>query len=449
MLDYARKARRASPDLEKRALEMINVGYQRLLTFEGDGGGFGWYCGSHPSTVLSAVGLRLFHDLAKVFPIDERILDRTRSFLLAQQAADGSWDVDGASVGSAWDSPHDRLQVTAFVAWALAESGERGKGMQAGMRYVREHPAPQDARPYTLALIACALTEIDPRDVLAWDLLRRLEGARAEDPECARRESIEALSLSALAMMKTGGFTAVVTRSLARLQESRLANGTWGSTSATVLALQALLAGFGGAEQKGDVGLVLRVNGAERKATISADQAGVLHLFDFQDVAHPGANDVSIDVAGESTLTVQVVGSAHVPWSAEAPAAAKSLDLSLVYDRRVLAVDETLAVHCRLEHRDDRPTFMVVLDLGIPPGFDLDPAPFQALLEAKRIDRYEIGTRSVVVYLGKVNGHENVEFDYALRAKTPLKVLTPRSEAYEYYAPERRIEVEPEAIEVK
>ena len=68
VVDYIKKARVASPELLMKAEQYLNVGYQRLLTFERPGGGFDWWGSGPPLIWLSAYGLQEFNDMAKVYP---------------------------------------------------------------------------------------------------------------------------------------------------------------------------------------------------------------------------------------------------------------------------------------------------------------------------------------------------------------------------------------------
>ena len=77
-----------------KAEQYLNVGYQRLLTFERPGGGFDWWGSGEPLVWLSAYGLQEFNDMAKVYPIDRGVIDRTQAWLMKQQAADGTWYED-------------------------------------------------------------------------------------------------------------------------------------------------------------------------------------------------------------------------------------------------------------------------------------------------------------------------------------------------------------------
>jgi len=53
-VDYLKKARVASPQILMTAENYLNVGYQKLLTFERPGGGFDWW-GSGPPLVFAAI----------------------------------------------------------------------------------------------------------------------------------------------------------------------------------------------------------------------------------------------------------------------------------------------------------------------------------------------------------------------------------------------------------
>src|SRR5260370_15895425 len=97
VVDYIKKARVASPELLMKSEQYLNVGYQKLLTFERPGGGFDWWGNGEPLVWLSAYGLNEFSDMAKVYPIDKGVIDRTQAWLLKQQEADGTWSKIGAT----------------------------------------------------------------------------------------------------------------------------------------------------------------------------------------------------------------------------------------------------------------------------------------------------------------------------------------------------------------
>lgn len=82
----------AAPESQMKAESYVGTGYQRLLTFEAQGGGFSLFGGGQGQVFLSAYGLLQLTDMAKVYPVDKAVLDRTARWLFSQQAGDGSWN---------------------------------------------------------------------------------------------------------------------------------------------------------------------------------------------------------------------------------------------------------------------------------------------------------------------------------------------------------------------
>src|SRR3954451_9776702 len=99
VVDYVKKARVASPALLAKAEQYLSVGYQKLLTFERPGGGFDWWGSGEPLVWLSAYGLQEFSDMARVFPIDRGVLERTQKFLMSKRGPDGTWATIGGTHG--------------------------------------------------------------------------------------------------------------------------------------------------------------------------------------------------------------------------------------------------------------------------------------------------------------------------------------------------------------
>jgi hypothetical protein len=91
-----------------------------------------------------------------------------------------------------------------------------------------------------------------------------------------------------------------------------------------------------------------------------------------------------------------------------------------------------------VRYHDATPTYLLLVDLGIPPGFQVRTEDLAALEERRVIENYELTGRQVIVYLGDVSCERPIGFDYRLTAKFPIRAQAPRSVAYEYYNPETR-----------
>jgi hypothetical protein len=263
--------------------------------------------------------------------------------------------------------------------------------------------------------------------------------------------TVEATALTALAMIKTGQFTNSANQALTYLIKSKAGNGTWGSTSATILSLKALIAGMGGAQLKDDVPFVISVNGKEAvRGKVDKDASDVMQTFELKGFKEAGANQVEISVDGETPLMYQIVGRHFEPWAKDQlEPKEKTLDINVEYDRTKLSTKDMLKAKATLKYTGKIPTYMVMIDLGIAPGFTVDPGDFAEMVAAKKIQKFTVTERTVTMYLGDVKPGDVLTFDYVLRPKYPLRARTPASVAYEYYTPANRVEGRPVELTVE
>jgi hypothetical protein len=465
--DYVKKARVASPEMLMKAEQYLNVGYQKLLTFERPGGGFDWWGSGEPLVWLSAYGLQEFNDMAKVYPIDRGVIDRTQQWLLKQQAADGTWSNIGATHSETIAQMGDpKLLLTAYVSWALLDSGQRGPHVKKAIDYVRQHTGDAKDNAYVLGLVANALAAWDAKDDSTLEVLQKLDKQRKDLPEMkaasfpvaggqsltyARGDSltVESTALAVLAMIRTGQFANSVNQALTFLVKSKDPNGTWGSTSATILALKALVAAAGGPKQDGKAEFSVLVNGKEAaKGEVTEQNADVLQVFDLKDQTKAGANELEIRVNGKTNLMYQVVGRHFEPWKKLQVAEKPVLDVSVAYDRTNLSTADLLRAKATLRYQGTTPTYMVIVDLGVPPGFTVDPGDFAEMVGQKRVQKFSVTARQVTLYLGDVKRGDVKEFEYTLKPKYPIKAKTPATVAYEYYTPTNRTTARPVELTV-
>jgi len=479
--DYVKKARVANPQILMKAEEYLNVGYQKLLTFERPGGGFDWWGNGPPLVWLSAYGLQEFNDMAKVYPIDKGVIDRTQKWLASQQEKDGSWSNIGATHGETIKRMGDpKLLLTSYVAWALLESGAKpvanapgSDGLKKSIEYIRQHIDDAKDNAYILALAANALASWDAKDDSTHEVLRRLEKLQKDVPDWkainfpvpggqslsyARGDSVtvETTALAALAMMKSGQFTNSVNKALAYVVKAKDSNGTWGSTQATILSLKALVAGLSGSKQRGAASFHILVNGKKAaQGEVTEENSDVMQIFDL--TGTPGANatglaagrnDVEIQVQGETNMMYQLVGRYFEPWKKPLVEKKPILDVSVAYDRTSLSTADLLRAKATLKYQGDTPTYMVIVDLGIPPGFTADAGDFAEMAGKKQIQKFTMTARQVTLYIGDVKPGDSLTFEYGLKPKYPIKAKTPATVAYEYYTPANRATAAPAELTV-
>jgi type II secretory pathway pseudopilin PulG len=457
VLDYMKRMGKLTPEIEIKARKYINAGYQRLLTFEVPGGGFEWF-GNIPANIcLTAYGILEFTDMARVHPVEEAVTERARRWLFGQQNSNGSWDE--IHRGWTWGG---RGSMTAFVAWALAEAGDQSPNLDRALSYLSAHPQ-ELSNSYAKALAANAFLARDRNDTFGRQLANELKDAAiADDKEaihwCSAGHSVtyshgsgmdtECTALCVSALMKAGTCPQSVKQALTWISTHKFADGTHGSTQATILAMRALLEAGNtslGQEFESEVTILLNGESAETYH-ITKENSDVMKQMELTRLLHSGENRILIRQTPAGELGFQLIGAywlPTVPRSTPMPLKPEPLQITLRYDRTTLPVTEQLRCSVTARNNTRQPINMAIVDLGIPPGFDVDSTAFEAMRQNAKIAKFEITGNQVILYLREISNEAPFQFDYALRAKYPLRVQTPTSSVYEYYQPQNRAESKP------
>jgi alpha-2-macroglobulin-like protein len=229
--------------------------------------------------------------------------------------------------------------------------------------------------------------------------------------------------------------------------------GTWGSTQGTVWALRALLAGMDKAAGDTNGEVIVRINGHQTSAfAITPKDADVMRQVELKDHVQPGENQIEINFAGKGSALYAISSKFYMPWqgvkgggeTADKP----PLDVDVSYDRTELAVNDVVTCRVKVTNHQPQTANMVIVDIGIPPGFEVEAGDLAELVGSKKIEKFSLTGRQVIVYLEKVNAGETLGLEYRLKAKFPLKAKTPKSAVYEYYTPDIRSESKPVAMVV-
>ncbi len=486
VLDYLNSTNQAAPEAQMKAEEYINLGYQRLTTFEVAGGGFSLFGDAPADRMLTAYGLQEFSDMARVHPVDEAFIRRAADWLMAQQAADGSWENDRGLVHeNTWSSlGNDRLPVTAYIVWSLVDAGFADEAAtQKGLDYVREFQG-QAEDPYVVALVANALVASDLAEGNEMSagtkaVLDKLAGMATQEGSGitwpsgvatfmgseGQTGSIETTALAAYALLRSGEHADVANAALAYLVGQKDSFGTWHSTQATVLTLKAMLQSVIAGGEKTNAEVTITLNGGQtRTIQVTPENFDVVQQVSFDDVNPNGENVVEIASQGEGNLMYQVSGGYYLPWGdlalyPELVPAEELLTIDVGYDRAELAVNDTVNVNVKISlNQPGGKVESALIDLGLSPGFSVEAEDLQALVTYyndtpadyafARVERYELTGRQIILYLTNLSEGQPLEFSFRLRARFPLRVQTPASSAYDYYNPEVQGELPPQTLTV-
>lgn len=454
ILDYLKTTKRISPELQMRAEAYVNTGYQRLVTFECPGGGFSWFGAAPAHQVLTAYGLLEFADMARVWSVDPQLIRRTQDWLASRQRDDGSWlETESGIAEGIINRQSGALRTTAYVCWALAESGYQGAPVRAGVRYVTSHI--DEARdPYTLAVILNMLATVDRGGEATANTARSLIAIATATEKAAYWQTteptftgaeqegadIEATGLATYALARWGGDGGFVTKALTYLVHARDPHGTWSTTQGTVWAMKALLYASRDAVGGASGAVAVLVNGHKAASwTLHPGDSDVVRAVDGSDLLHQGENSVELHYEGAGAPLYQVASRYYLPWRMVAPQPPKfePLSLQVDYDKTTLAKDDTAAVTVRIRNTTDRIAEMPLIDLGVPPGFTVVEDALERAVSNRTIAKYTVAARQVIVYLSKLDPGQEVVLTYQVRARFPIRARIPASRAYPYYNPER------------
>jgi hypothetical protein len=247
------------------------------------------------------------------------------------------------------------------------------------------------------------------------------------------------------AFIRCGQELGTVSKAITYLVKNKDAYGTWQSTQATIQALRAMLMAERGATAKTNATITLSLNGKTiKQLTIDESNSDVMQLVDLKEQTREGDNAISIEFEGKGALLYQVVGRYYMPYpEGTVPVRKEPMTINVEYDRTQLAAEDVIGVTATVTNNRRGKAKMVIVDLGLPPGFTLIPDNLNRLVEKEVIEKYSTTGRQIIVYLREVALGQPIEISYQLLAKYPLQAKTPKSTVYEYYNPDVRAEAEP------
>ncbi len=463
ILNYLRQTEQIKPETEMKAEEYISIGYQRLLSFEVKGGGFSWFGDAPANKLLTAYGLMEFNDMGKVYNIDERVIERTAQWLKAQQEKDGSWSPDKQYLhAEAWGRiQHSDIMPTAYIVWALAEIGQKEGAAQRGLDYLKgKWEKVNDA--YILALVANAFVAMEPKSEMTIKVLRRLLDMAKEDNGAIYWESnmpsitftegkgadIEASGLAAYALVKSGKFSKETTKALTYLIRSKDTSGMWYTTQGTIIALRALVGALGGTSEDINATVVVMHNGKTvSEIKVDKNNADVMQQIELSEYLKD-ENTVEIQLKGEGNFLYEITSSYYIPWKdlPRPPMPLFAIDVN--YDRKQLVMNDLVKVDVSINLLKSGTAQMVMIDLGIPPGFEVQTPTLDEFVNNKTIQKYSLTSRQMIVYLESISSNRPVKFTYSLKAKYPVRAKVQSSRVYEYYNIDKEVIAEPFEIKV-
>ncbi|MBM4354652.1 MAG: hypothetical protein FJ109_12840 [Deltaproteobacteria bacterium] len=457
----------SSPEIEMKALQYVNVGYQRILTFECASGGFNWWEGDNPGNpILSALAIQMLSDTKKVYPtVDEKVIDRAARYLEGIQRADGAWEAEAHLHAGNENLGQGGLRSTCYIAWSLNVGGfGKSKAATRALDYIRKN-LKESKDSYTLAMCANALASGGDDGAVLQYALDNLAKAAIRDKETVHWEQqgqtlvnsggiagqVEVTALAALAFIQAKYETGLVPMVVNWLAATKDPNGNWGyNTQASVLALKTFLAAATLEPGDTDAEVTVLLNGnrlsARRFDNFNRD---VLWQVEVSAEQLDDTNRLQLRLDGKGNLGYQVVATLSVPWREGEREKAEPLVIDVGYDRTRLKSNETVGVTVKLRKNLEDAQGMILATLGVPPGFDVVTEDLEKLKAAKAIRTYELTGRQLLLYLDDLAVGKTAVLTYRLSARYPVKAATGDSEVRLYYRSDLKGRQAPQQIVVE
>jgi hypothetical protein len=493
LLQYARNMSGAPPALVARAKHFVQLGYNRLLSYQAADGGITYWGRGAPDPALTAYGLRFLNEAREFVAVDDGYIGADLTWLLQHSEKDGRW------IATDWNGKENAkrtVMLTAYVARIIATtkvvsrdsagnarpSSEPSSAVRRALDYLEPQINAYD-EPYLIASYALAslATAQQPRAEAGLKRLRALEHREGDTSYWSLETNtpfygwgltgrIETTALAVQALHDAGESSSsddpLISRGLLFLLRSQDRFGIWYSTQATVNVLSTLrsLTTSAHAAAAGP----LAKSSSTASLTIDGRPALTLNLPGPDELVAPMTVDVSKFLAAgshhleirrgadSSPASLQLLTDYYVPWTHTGAVDAthhqekssEALRLRVQYNKQSAKAGEEIRCDVDAERIGFLGYGMMLAEIGLPPGADVDRKSLDTAMTASgwEMNQYDVLPDRVVMYLWPHAG--GTKFSFTFRPRFGLKALTPPSTLYDYYNPEANAIVEPAEFRV-
>jgi alpha-2-macroglobulin-like protein len=448
----------ADPALVQKTQGVLDRGYKLLTGYETKDKGYEWFGHSPGHEALTAYGLMEFADMAKVYDVDRKMVERTADWLMSRRDQQGGFLRSAQALDSfGRASP---ATTNAYIMWALAEAKRTGSlGKELAVQKVL---GAETSDPYLLALAANTNLAAGPKAAESAAMVKRLAAMQAKDGSFPGAKEtitmsggeslvIETTSLAVLALIKASAnseYEPQIRAGVDWLNGKRGGYGAWGNTQATILGLKALTAYTEHARQMAAPGSATLVVNGKDAGTIRFDKGrrDALVWDELASKLAPGENTIELrlDSAAQLPYTIAIEYRSAQPRSS--PRAKVALTTQLLKTQARMGEGVTLRAH--VENTSAAGIPMTLARIGIPGGMVFQTWQLKELRDKRLIDFYETRPREVILYWRALPPSAKKDVDLNLLAAVPGTYEAPASSAYLYYTAEDKAWTKPVAISI-
>ncbi|MCI4394012.1 hypothetical protein PGIGA_G00163970 [Pangasianodon gigas] len=458
-LDTTKQWEKVGLNRRSEAVQHIQTGYTRQLTYRKDDGSYAAWTNRPSSTWLTAYVAKVFALASDLISIDENVLCSALKWLILNaQMPDGTFRenapvIHAEMVGDVRGKDAE-ASLTAFVLIALQEGnhlcaksvGSLPESSRKAIAYL-ERRLPSLTNPYAVAMSSYALANAGKlnRD----RLLQSSSGDGAYWQVAGGHHfSLEATAYALLALVKAKEFDAAG-KAVNWLNRQSSPYGGYGTTQSTVMVFQAVAEYYKQVRdhQNADLDVEVSVSGRSRNIrwTFSKNSA---HLTRSDKVQLKQEFNVTAKGTGAGVLKVMTLYYAR-PVEKKSDCTKYDLTVEMKREQQVSypEAEESYEVIIDILFKDrNRDATMTVLDIGLLTGFVVDESDLTELTSGrdKYIQKFEMDKQlsergSLIIYLDKVSHTVPDRIVFRVHKITNVALLQPAGvTVYEYYSPGER-----------
>jgi hypothetical protein len=474
--------------LAASAKKAVQDGYSQLVDLQQSDGGFAYWQSKVSDLALTAYVLRFLEGASEFIEVDRSVINRSAAYIVGHQSKTGAW------LTHRWGQEKDveDLNLTAYMTRTLAPAvGAKSfvkardkdqqdiKGLQAaeasfklGMNYLDDQ-IDTWKDPYLVGNYAIAASASNESAYVS--RVRSLLSSLAHREGNATYWNLEANTSPFYGWGNTGRLetAALAVEALAKLEEKQPDTDTaqqvsrglqyllshrdrysvWYSTQATENVIEAMIAAMPAGDETAGPSIADIVVNGHSVSTLQLREASAIvgpATLELAQYLHAGHNTVQVvRGANSSAMNALVITSHYIPWKDSHSTAGenfisgdtRALRLKVQYDHTDPRPDEAVKCHVETERIGFRGYGMMLAEIGLPPGSDVDRESLETARGTGAIQGYEVQPDRVVFYVWPEASGSRFEFQFRLRFG--MDAMTAPSVLYDYYNPEANATVVP------
>lgn len=454
VLNYLEQTDNINEELRKKALNYIETGYQKILTYEvsSEKGGYSLYGHAPAELVLTAYGLMEIKDLSEVYDVDEKVLENMKKYILDKQNSNGSFNLERQYTHGVVNTSNE-LALNAYIIWALTESFPEEKALKKSVEYLEEK-IDEVTDNYTMALMAnvFANTNSKKTNTVINKLVKNIQ--KQGDNICyltsnikdyygsyGRYQNIQTTALTSMALTKVNSNSKTNLKLINYIISQKDVYGTWGTTQATILALKALIE-YEGNTTISEQEIEISLNKNKKNIKVEKDNLDVYQV-NFEEVEKENKLKIELE---KGKLYYEVIQEYYVDY--ENYDKENSFNLEYTIDTDV-KVNDFIKQKIKISNTSKEEIANGMLEISIPQACSVKEESLSKLQTYGVIEKYEYSYDKIYLYIRNLKQNDFIDVDIEYKADYPASILGGVVRVYDYYNPDIEAIAMPTSIIIK